>query len=348
MVRVKVKYIKCNPSGWYWRPTPKVAALGFSPEPLGKDKGKAILRAQALNEQVREAATGHKKSKQIRPGTVNELLHLYRRDEAYLNLKSSTRTTYERHLTAIEKWAGDLLVTSIKRKAVKKWYRKMREKTPAQASARIRVLRVLMAFAVDEDYRPDNPATKMRLYTAGGNTRSWTNREVKEFCNAAIRHGRPSVAAAIMIAYTIGQRLGDILKMTWSQYDGTAITLTQSKTGKSLRIPLLASTINLLNNAPRTSPLIIISEATGKMYNPDHFSHTFARIRNDAGLDRSLKFMALRHTAAQQLGDAGCSEDQIRSITGHKSRQIVSTYVKPSEELSSSAMRKLAHFRGEK
>jgi integrase len=46
------------------------------------------------------------------------------------------------------------------------------------------------------------------------------------------------VALAVLIAANTAQREGDILAMSESQYDGKTITLTQSKTGTTLSIPV--------------------------------------------------------------------------------------------------------------
>ena len=48
----------------------------------------------------------------------------------------------------------------------------------------------------------------------------------------------------------------------------------------------------------------------------------------------------LRRTGATELGEANCTEDEIRAITGHKSRQVVSTYVKTSLRMATTAQRK--------
>lgn len=346
MGRIRIRYFKEKPSGFYWEPTPRVRDLGFSPEPLGKDRATALARAIALNDQVKDAKAGFESS-QVRPGTVAELIHLYRQDDAYLKLADKTKRGYEQCLDAIEAWAGDMQARSITRKAVKAWYRRMAETTPAKAAAIIRVLRLLMQFGIDEGYREDNPATKMRLHTPGGNTLAWPDEHVSAVCKAAHDDGRPSIALAVTLAWCLGQREGDILKMAWNQYDGATITLRQGKTHHALAIPVLPELKTQLDAAmkARKSPLMVVSEKTGRAYGEHHFRHVFAEIRGKADVPKDYLFMGLRHTAAQKLGDAGCTEDEIRSITGHKSRQVVSTYVKPSVTMAQSAITKLASAR---
>jgi integrase len=51
----------------------------------------------------------------------------------------------------------------------------------------------------------------------------------------------------------------------------------------------------------------------------------------------------LRKTAARKLAEAGCSEEEIKSVTGHTTSQMVSHYTKQASKrkLSSAAIHKL-------
>ena len=40
----------------------------------------------------------------------------------------------------------------------------------------------------------------------------------------------------------------------------------------------------------------------------------------------------LRKTAARKLADAGCTEEEIKAITGHVTTQMVSKYTKTAEK----------------
>ncbi len=51
----------------------------------------------------------------------------------------------------------------------------------------------------------------------------------------------------------------------------------------------------------------------------------------------------LRKCAARKLAEAGCSEEEIKSITGHTTTRIVAHYVKDANKkrVASGAMKKL-------
>ena len=61
---------------------------------------------------------------------------------------------------------------------------------------------------------------------------------------------------------------------------------------------------------------MVVSEVTGRPYQESDFQHTFAEIRDSAGLKKDLQFRDLRRTLATALGAAGCTDDQIRGVTG--------------------------------
>jgi integrase len=59
----------------------------------------------------------------------------------------------------------------------------------------------------------------------------------------------------------------------------------------------------------------------------------------------NLQFRDLRRTLATALGAAGCTDDQIRAITGHQTREVIAVYVRPNDAFAKAAMGRLQHAR---
>lgn len=74
------------------------------------------------------------------------------------------------------------------------------------------------------------------------------------------------------------QRLGDVLRLPWSAYDGQTITLRQNKTGADLALPVRPDLKCALDMAPRTA-VAICARRDGHTWKPDHFNKQFARTR---------------------------------------------------------------------
>jgi integrase len=129
----------------------------------------------------------------------------------------------------------------------------------------------------------------------------------------------------VLLALYIGQRLGDVLRMPWSAYDGQTIALTQSKTGSRLAVAVHPVLKGALDASDKTA-VTICARADGHSWKPDHFKHKFGAMRAKLGLTEDVHFHGLRHSAASRLAEAGASDAQIQAVTGHKTRAMVEHY----------------------
>jgi integrase len=87
----------------------------------------------------------------------------------------------------------------------------------------------------------------------------------------------------------------------------------------------------------------LLTTSQGKAFDPVYFGAWFAEAIEEAGLPEDCVLHGLRKTAARDLADAGCSEEEIKATTGHTTSQMVSHYVKTVEkkERATAAIRKL-------
>lgn len=74
---------------------------------------------------------------------------------------------------------------------------------------------------------------------------------------------------------------------------------------------------------------IIIYEASNKRYSYGQARHLFCKIRDKAGLPKTMTLTGFRHGGATELGDAGVED--IRSVSGHRTLQQTATYNKATE-----------------
>jgi integrase len=351
-VTLDIPYLRRKASGFYWEPSRRLQRLGFTPHALGKDETKALERARELNELTAKEA-GRSPQEIRRHGTVRWVIReAYLKSEAWAKLAPKTQSGYRRALDIIEDWAGDFPAKAVTRAAIKAKQREMEKGSKQVAAATMRVLRIIMGVAEDEGLIPMNPALRLKLATPNERNQVWTDEDVAGFCAKAAELGYRSMAFAVMLAYHLGQREGDILSLAWSQYDAAigVIELWPRKTRKRkssrrLAIPVSPELRVWLEKEPRVSTVMVISEATGRPYKEDHFRHLFAEIRREAELSPDLWFMDLRRTVATQIGAAGGTEDEIRAITGHTDRNVLQRYVRPTPTMAKAAMGKLRRNR---
>src|SRR5277367_1478705 len=63
-----------------------------------------------------------------------------------------------------------------------------------------------------------------RLYESDRSETVWTAEDIRTFCGVA----SVELQAALLLALWTGQRQGDLLRLTWNDYDGTYIRMRQS------------------------------------------------------------------------------------------------------------------------
>jgi integrase len=302
-----------------------------------------VRQAETLNA---ELDAWYRGDLSARPSTIPDGLRalddLFQRDDWFLDMGPRTQRDYLYNIKSALEWAEDVPVRQITSKAVRTWYRAQRDANGAATSRnRFAALRRLLAFGKVEGWLAENPAAGLRVRAPQSRSRIWTPAERDTFCLAAIEAGRPSMALAVMLGWCLGQRPADLRTMAWTAYDGHTVRIRQAKTDKAVGIPVLPELKVLLEATDRKSTQMVVSENTGRPYKESDFQHTFAEIRDQAGLPKDLQYRDLRRTLATALGAAGCTDDQIRSITGHRTREVLQVYVRPDDTFAKGAMGRL-------
>ncbi len=288
-------------------------------ERLSDDRGARAERTMEINRTLRGTP------RMIAPGSLTDVMVLYKRAPEFRTLRDGTRREYARHLDTLSELWGDYDIAKIKRKHVMA-LRDSQAETPAKANHLVSVLRVILNFAIDRDYRPDNPAKGIKKLPTGPGHATWPDEAVDRFLAVA----PPMMVLALKLGMYTGQRQGDVLEMCWSDYDGQRIKVVQNKTGVKLSIPVHANLWETLDATQRISPIILTTK-TGRPFRSSNFRSQFASAIKAAGLS-GLTFHGLRYTAAARLADAGCNLKQIAAITGHKSLAMIEKYSRDADQ----------------
>ena len=146
-----------------------------------------------------------------KPGTINAAIVAFYQSYAFMKNKPITRSTDRNILEAFRIKHGDKHAATIERKHVEAIIAE-KAGTPAAQRNLLRVLRVLLAFAVEQGLRKDNPALGIKLKaldTSGFH--SWTEEEVRLFEE---RHpiGTKARLALALLLYT-AQRRQDVVNL---------------------------------------------------------------------------------------------------------------------------------------
>lgn len=336
MGSIKVRHLIAKPSGWYFQATPAMIRAGIFSEPLGKSLVRAIERAEYLNAQWDSEKVG-KPSNPSRQGTVQWLANEFEKSDWYRVLSDRTKDEADRHIKVVVSALGRVHVGQITRRHCRKFHNKLAEaKGRSNANRSVKWLRRLMSYAIEIGLRETNPAASMQLKSNPPRRVRWTPAEIEIFKATAITEGRRSWALAVQLGYDTAQRLGDILSLTWHQFDGEGLTFRQAKTDEEVWIALSPESLRMLAETDKRAVQIIVGDVQGKpIGHRSFFGKIYREIRNQAGVRGELSFHDLRRTAATEISTGG---GNLEHVTGHKpGSAAIRHYVVPNKAASRQA-----------
>jgi integrase len=258
------------------------------------------------------------------------------------NLKPNTQKIYRLILEPLAQRHGTKPLVQLQRSHIKAW-RDARSEKPGMANMVVKVVRALLIYAVDNNYRlatEDNPlAVRIKLFKLGEH-RAWTDAACAQF-EARWPAGSMQRRAYLLAKYT-GQRCGDLATMTRAHRKDGFIRVVQEKTGTELWIREHKAVAAELSSDTHIVRLRLLTKASGGEFDADSLSPWFADAIERAGLPDECVLHGLRKTAAKMLAEGSCSEHEIAAITG-QSLQMVAHYTKDANQkkLASSAIQKL-------
>lgn len=208
---------------WHWKPSKRLREAGFVNVRLGSDYGAAAKQAIDLNDQVAawqagKTVDGAPARAAPRVVRFDELVARYRKSRAFTDLRPATQAEYGSRLRQLAFWAmdGQLPVRDIDEAMVRDLRNAKIEAQGRQAAAPIlRVLRLLLSWAVGENIVRDNAAAGCKI-PEPVSRRIIADTPVRDAMKAAALAAdppMPDVALAIDIAFWTLQRQGDVLRL---------------------------------------------------------------------------------------------------------------------------------------
>lgn len=264
-------------------------------------------------------------------GTVDALAVAYYRSPNFLGLKASTQKTYRREIDRWREKNGTKRIVQFQRRHILEQMAARHEASgPEAANNLLRVVRILCAFAVENDWRRDNPALGVKKFKMRGDGFvAWSEDDIAKY----LKHwkaGTRQRLALLLLLYT-GQRRSDVIQMGRQHVSGDTIRVKQAKTGAQLVIPMHPDLRGVLKQLPKDA-LAFLTTQYGKPFKDGaSFGNQFREWCKDAGLaGRSAH--GLRKSAAVRLVEAGCSSKEVAAITGHASLREIERYTKAAEQ----------------
>lgn len=267
-----------------------------------------------------------------REGFLPGLIYVYRQSAAYTKLSDATKRSYDAAIDLIEAEFAEFPVTAISQRGARSTFLEWRDEfldTPRKADMLITVLARILSVARDRELVDRNPLEKVEKISAGTRRDAiWTDDQVAKFKAKA----GAKLSLAIDLARWTGQRQGDLLALTWSAYDGTHISLRQSKTGRQVRIKVSGELKAVLDSTPREAATILTTargtpargadgqrRSIARSWTSDGFRASWGKACDKAKIE-GVTFHDLRGTFVTLAYRNGASIKEIAEVTGHSER----------------------------
>jgi integrase len=301
---------------------------GFTTYVIGIPWSEDFMRQYAGALEGVKAQASNVGIERTKPGSFNALVVSYYRSPEFRGLKASTQTMRRNIIERFRNEHGDKPVARLGRAHIKDIIG-AKAHTPEAANNLLKVLRVLLNYAVSLDMIASNPAVSVRRYRSGREGfHAWSEAEIVQF-QAKHPIGTPARLALALLLYT-AQRRSDVVQMGWQHVEGDAIKVRQQKTDTPLLIPMHPELQKALASVPRTNLTFLLTER-GAPFTPAGFGNWLRKQCNVAGLPHCSAH-GLRKAAATRLANAGCSTNEIMAITGHRSLSQVAPYVRAADQ----------------
>lgn len=264
-------------------------------------------------------------------GSFAALCNAYYSSPEWKALDVSTKAWRTRALDRIAAEYPGALVHDLDTVRVRKLRNELADK-PGAANNRLKALKALFSWAVENEHANHNPARDVKLirYKTSGH-HSWTAAEMARFVG---RHpfGSKAYLAFVILSFTAGRR-EDAVRLSPRNVSGNRVRFVQAKNEHrspvEIDIPLHPGLAAAIADTPADAPAFLLTE-WGKPFTAPGFGNWFADRCKEAGVPGRAH--GLRKATAALLAESGASAHEIMAITGHRTLEEVERYTRAARQ----------------
>lgn len=289
---------------------------------------------QAEYEACRAGAPVSAGADRILPGTVADLVSRFYKSAAFNSGGEDFRRTVRAVIEGfrqefgqdrVEHFTFEHIEAILLAKSKKRQEGKRLVGGPAAAHRLRKQLVRLFNHAVKVGMIASNPvliAEKVKVPQTGG-YHTWTEEEIAQFQE---RHplGTKSRLALEILLWT-GARRSDARTFGPSHVRGGKMRYTQSKTGKTLWLPLAPQLLQAIEAMPTVGISTYLVTEFGKPFSKAGFGNWFRDRCDEAGLPQCTAH-GLRKAISRRMAEQGAGNQGIKSVTGHSGDDEVARY----------------------
>lgn len=264
-----------------------------------------------------------------------ELVDAYKVSHHFTELAANSQVSYQQMIDAVySRLLRNTDVNAISASMVDSWFPTwVIQFGRPKAVHMTRVLKRIWNFGYRAGYIKMNPWSKMGIKGDKPRTKTWNGELVLLVLGACIG---TDFHDFFHLLYRTGQRPRDILDLDLTNAidDTGLLTIVQSKTGKTVQIPLRHATAMHLRKVVKA-----FSPAFKRNYH-NIWASLKAKL-NDPRLE-GLQLRDLRRTVLTEMATGGATDAQIRAVSGHSKQSGVmeSVYIQKTAQQASDGLSK--------
>ncbi len=329
---------------WRYRRKGKTVALPGQPGEEAFELGySAALEGRTVSAEV------VRHPNHARPRTLKAAWRLHVQGLEWKSLRQSSKNQYiaraERFLAmpvapGAALTYADVPVADLKRRHVKDLLASMGDRPHAGSDVLV-TLRKMIVVALDQEWITADPTHRLRYAPRIDGHRAWTDDERAKF-EAHFPLGTMQRTIYALALYT-GQRRGDLVRVRWTDFTGEQLALTQQKTGKRLRLPVLPHLRAALDVTPRHGDTVLSTE-DGAPRSAEGLTNDWRRWTERAGLEGTT-LHGLRKTLGKLLAEEGATTRELMDALGHDAIAHAELYSREAaqETMAKSAFGKVSN-----
>lgn len=257
------------------------------------------------------------------PGSVDAAIMSYKESDRFRALKPATKETYGYTFKRLSAILGPLPLASITRRAAVVLRDKIAQDKPRSAIEAIKVLSLIFQCAMDNGEVDKNPIEGIKKpvgYKAKQHA-AWTDEQINQFLEGA----KPVWRRAVTVALFTGLRRGDLIRLSRGHIKDGWLTIDIAKTDGQTSIPIHSALAEELDREMPAASLLLIPTLRGRQMRGDSLTHGVQKEWKRLGVANGPPLHGLRRSAIIRLLEAGCSVEEVQSITD-QTEQMVKYY----------------------
>lgn len=261
--------------------------------------------------------------------TVGYAISQYLASDDFARISSGTQADYRYALDQLIEHFADAPMDEVRPPHLQLYIDKRGKVSMHRALREVAVLGMVYRYAMARDWTRENPVAAVRRKRLPGRKHVQITDAMLQ---AVYEKADEPLREAIDLAYFVSQRPADVLKIAETDIKDGYLAITQNKTGKVVKIPVIAGLAELLERIQQRKKkhpvrvLYLLTNEKGRPMTKSMLRARFEKARAEAGIaGKDFQFRDLRRKGGTDLREQ-VGKEAAQELLGHSTEQMTEHY----------------------